>query len=187
MQDRRVKRTRKSIFDALVELLLEKDIGNITVRELCEKADVNKSTFYLHFMDIYDCKDTWAAELLEDVFSKISLISYDELLSKPEYYLNTFLDFFEKDIDFYERLLNSPLESKAVNIFKDKVTEIVLQSNNLTLQGDFEKVISIYFYLSGTIDACAIAIKNKVFYRERLFKILAEKVILGIENRNTKE
>lgn len=183
MQDRRIKRTRKSIFDALVALMLERDIGNITVRELCEKADVNKSTFYLHFMDIYDCRDTWAAELLEDIFSRISMITYDDIMNNPEQCLNAFFDFFEQNIDFYEKLLNSPLKSNSLLIFKEKITDIILQSNNLTLQSDFEKVVSISFYLGGVIDACVLAIQNHAFYRDRLLNLLAKQVSLGIETQ----
>ncbi|MDR1630452.1 MAG: TetR/AcrR family transcriptional regulator [Oscillospiraceae bacterium] len=183
MQDRRIKRTRKSIFDALVELMLEKDIGNITVRELCERADVNKSTFYLHFMDIYDCRDSWSNELLEDIFSRISLITYDDILNNPEQCLNAFFDFFEQNLVFYEKMLNSPLKASSMLTFKDKITEIILQSNNLTLQGDFEKVVSVAFYLGGVIDACVLAIQSHAFYRERLLQLLAKQVSLGIETQ----
>ncbi|GHU64857.1 AcrR family transcriptional regulator [Clostridia bacterium] len=47
--DRRVKYTKRVIKDALIELLQQKSIEKITVKELCEAADVNRSTFYAHF------------------------------------------------------------------------------------------------------------------------------------------
>lgn len=52
--DVRVRYTRKVIKDALITLLREKPLRSITVREICELAGVNRTTFYKHFRDIYD-------------------------------------------------------------------------------------------------------------------------------------
>ena len=52
--DRRVSRTRRSLSDALVALILEKRFDAITVRELIDRADVGRSTFYAHFRDKED-------------------------------------------------------------------------------------------------------------------------------------
>ncbi len=48
-QDRRVRRTRKLLKDALIELTLEKGYDAITVQDILDKADVGRSTFYTHF------------------------------------------------------------------------------------------------------------------------------------------
>ncbi|HPO04378.1 MAG TPA: TetR/AcrR family transcriptional regulator [Bacillota bacterium] len=52
--DRRVRKTKKQLSQALTNLLLEKDIKSISVKELTSLADVNRGTFYLHYRDIYD-------------------------------------------------------------------------------------------------------------------------------------
>ena len=44
-QDRRVRRTKARLRQALTELLREKDLRSITVRELTDRADVNRGTF----------------------------------------------------------------------------------------------------------------------------------------------
>lgn len=49
--DRRVRRTRKSLHDALMELMLEKGYEAVTVQDLIDRADVGRSTFYAHFRD----------------------------------------------------------------------------------------------------------------------------------------
>ena len=46
-EDRRVRKTKKSLRDSLFVLLQEKNISQITVTELTRLADVNRSTFYL--------------------------------------------------------------------------------------------------------------------------------------------
>ena len=52
--DRRVKRTKKVLKDALFELLETKNINQITVTELTTLADVNRATFYFYYTDLID-------------------------------------------------------------------------------------------------------------------------------------
>ncbi len=49
--DRRVRRTRQAIHQALITLMLEKGYEAVTVSEIIERADVGRSTFYSHFTD----------------------------------------------------------------------------------------------------------------------------------------
>jgi AcrR family transcriptional regulator len=49
--DRRVRRTRGALKDALVDLIVERGWEGFGVQDLCERADVGRSTFYLHFAD----------------------------------------------------------------------------------------------------------------------------------------
>ena len=53
-QDRRVIKTRESIEKALFELLRTKPLDRVTVVELARRAQIHKSTFYLHYLDIPD-------------------------------------------------------------------------------------------------------------------------------------
>lgn len=61
--DRRVRRTQKSLGDALIALALEKDYDEITIQEITEHADIGYRTFFRHYAD----KD----ELLKDVLSSV--------------------------------------------------------------------------------------------------------------------
>jgi AcrR family transcriptional regulator len=49
--DRRVRRTRESLRNALTSLILEKGYERVTVQDICDRADVGRSTFYAHFQD----------------------------------------------------------------------------------------------------------------------------------------
>ena len=53
-EDHRTRLTKMMILNAMTGLLKEKPIQNITVKELCERAEINRGTFYLHYHDIYD-------------------------------------------------------------------------------------------------------------------------------------
>ena len=50
-ETRRVRLTKRLMKDALLELMEEKPFAKISVTELCERADVNRSTFYAHYAD----------------------------------------------------------------------------------------------------------------------------------------
>ncbi|MFO0547372.1 MAG: TetR/AcrR family transcriptional regulator [Polyangiaceae bacterium] len=52
--DRRVRRTRVHLRDALLELVLERGWDAVSVSDVCDKADIGRSTFYLHFADKED-------------------------------------------------------------------------------------------------------------------------------------
>lgn len=52
--DPRVKRTRRLLQDALVELLGEKSFGAISVQDIAARSTINRATFYVHFVDKYD-------------------------------------------------------------------------------------------------------------------------------------
>jgi AcrR family transcriptional regulator len=62
-EDLRVLRTRKLLQKALIELSSEKGFANVTVSDLAERAMVNRSTFYRHYLDKYDLLGQYLEEL----------------------------------------------------------------------------------------------------------------------------
>jgi len=69
--DRRVQKTRKLLQDALIELVAEKSYETVSIREILERANVGRSTFYAHFQD----KD----QLLHSILDRL-----DELFRQHE-------------------------------------------------------------------------------------------------------
>jgi AcrR family transcriptional regulator len=61
--DRRVNRTRRLLKEALTDLILEKGYERVTVRDVLDRADVGRSTFYAHFVDKDDLLMTILADL----------------------------------------------------------------------------------------------------------------------------
>ena len=76
-ESRKTQYTRRALANGMVELMKSKPFDKITVKELCGYADVNRSTFYMHYEDIYALlhsieKDTlaWIQEVLGEVTGK---------------------------------------------------------------------------------------------------------------------
>ncbi len=65
--DLRVRRTRKLLQKALLEATIEKGFAEVSVRDITERAMVNRSTFYRHFLDKYDLLSRYLEELYAQV------------------------------------------------------------------------------------------------------------------------
>lgn len=81
MTDRRVQRTRELLQKALTELIFERDYDGVTIQDIAGRANVGRTTFYLH----YNSKDDLLMDCYEGVVSyfDVGLLSREELLS-PE-------------------------------------------------------------------------------------------------------
>ena len=65
--DRRTRKTREALYVAMAELLSEKRLQDISVTELARRADVNRSTFYMHFQDIYSMVECMQRDFTDTV------------------------------------------------------------------------------------------------------------------------
>lgn len=65
--DRRVKYTKMVLKESFINLLEKKDIAQITIKEICEDADINRATFYAHYNDQYDLMKKIENELLDNI------------------------------------------------------------------------------------------------------------------------
>ena len=72
--NRSTKRTKKLIGEAFYELMEHKSCFKISVRELTEHADINRSTFYLHYVDIPDLIDQLEAQVCDQVVDAVANI-----------------------------------------------------------------------------------------------------------------
>jgi len=77
IMDRRKKKTQKAIRKVMLELLDEKNIEAISILDITNQADINRGTFYLHYVDKYDMLEKFENEL----FSKIEEILYKNIVT----------------------------------------------------------------------------------------------------------
>lgn len=64
--DRRIRRTQRLLKESLVELMAEKKFKDITIKDITERADLNRGTFYLHYTDTYGLLVSMENEVLND-------------------------------------------------------------------------------------------------------------------------
>lgn len=153
--DRRVQRTQKNIRSALIALLSEKDISQITVKELAAKADINRKTFYAYYSGIDDILGKIEDEIVEKLLAIIK--DYDFRASGFDAYalfcsLNNIIN---EDFELYQKLIFSNtcdfLRVKVKNTIKETLLEeyaprINAQNNLLSLYAEYvaSGIISMY-------------------------------------------
>lgn len=127
--DRRVARTKRAIRDALTELMEEKGFDGVTVKDLTERADINRGTFYIHYKDKYDLLEQSANELIEEI-SNMAAASF---LTVAKSYKNSpdkwiLLPFVEKLFDIMQDnadFMRVVLGSKGDPSFQKKLKEVI--------------------------------------------------------------
>ena len=91
--DRRILKTKERIRDVFIELLSEKPLKSITVKELTGRADINRATFYLHYNDVFDLLEQLEHEIIEQF--EIICESFNQVFTDEE-----FVDVFVRLLEF---------------------------------------------------------------------------------------
>ena len=86
IEDVRVRRSRKLLQQAFLELTVEKGFAALTVRDITERAMVNRSTFYRHYLDKYDLLEQYLDEIYEltasqDALGPLNLLKHIQQLA----------------------------------------------------------------------------------------------------------
>ena len=152
-QDRRIKRTKMLLQNALVDLMLEKAVGKISVKELTQKADVNSSTFYLHYLDIYDMLEQMENEFVETIQGFFHDFFTPLPTSMPLTLFVNISEWLEQDKEYYVKLLRGSasgyifeeLESRIRDEFLTLLYLIFLDEESLDLR------TRVNFTVSGTV------------------------------------
>lgn len=69
--DLRKQKSRQKIINSFIELRARKPLERLTVVELCARAGINKSTFYVHYKDVYDLSEQLEKELTDSIVDSI--------------------------------------------------------------------------------------------------------------------
>lgn len=79
-QDHRVRLTKMLLRDSFLDLMQQKPVGKITVKELCDRAAVNRATFYAHYADIYGLYEEIERDLAQTIMQSLGSTMADSSL-----------------------------------------------------------------------------------------------------------
>lgn len=150
-EDRRVRRTRRKICEAFISLLMQKDISQITVKELSAQADINRKTFYMYFSGIDELVCDLENNLVDnfiDIFNHFSFLdeSFDALL-----FFESLNRIIRKDIALYRRINEIGLLPRLISRIKDAIIEIFMKQSNLNFSQSKERYILYAEYAASGI------------------------------------
>ncbi|NBD28171.1 TetR/AcrR family transcriptional regulator [Paenibacillus glycinis] len=119
--DRRIKKTREAIHQALIALMAEKSFEHITINHISEKADLNRGTIYLHFADKYDLLDQCMQARLDAMATFCTLSRPGEEDTDIARSLLPMFRYFEEHYAFF----SSMLADKGITCFRERLIHMV--------------------------------------------------------------
>lgn len=126
-EDRRVRRTKKLLTQALTQLLQEKQINEITVKELTDLADMNRGTFYLYYKDVFDMLEKIEDGLFEALDEIVSLHEHDDVSHQTTPILLDLFHFIEENQEMCRVLLSPHGDMNFLHRLNQVVREKCLQ------------------------------------------------------------
>ncbi len=105
--DRRVKYSKMVIKNSFIKLLKEKSIAKITIKEICALADVNRATFYAHYIDQYDLLHQIESDLVDDVKDHLANFNPNAFDSTTAEMLEKILEYIKANAELVDLLLNA--------------------------------------------------------------------------------
>ena len=150
-ENRSVRNTKARLYEALMQLMSEKPITSISVKELTELADVNRGTFYFHYSDVYamlsSIEDDFFTEL-SDVMSR-SVPDPDTKFS----YLAEIFRFVGENREFCSILLGENGDMQFLRRILAFVDEKCSSLWSILIPGADEQTFQMYnsFIISGCI------------------------------------
>ena len=154
-QDRRVVKTKRAIHMAFAKLLSEKELNDITVRDIADLADINRKTFYNYYAGVYAVLDEIENGVVSTLENALRGTDFREAMSHPDLVFEKLTAIINTDLDFYGHLLsmqgNVSLITKTVKLLKQKTKEAVLlqlpvQEDDLDILLDytFSGMLTVY-------------------------------------------
>lgn len=128
--DLRVIKTKRALHEALVELLRNRSLEQVTISELCRVANVNRGTFYLHYARVEDVFEEYFQEITADLAK-----SYEEpyrhvkLLNPRELEPSTIRIFHHVQtyVDFYRIVFSKNVPLAYYYMLFDEVRKLLLR------------------------------------------------------------
>lgn len=179
--DLRIVKTKKILFNSLLNLMKIKNFEKIKISDICEESLINRSTFYAHYDDKY--------ELLIDLFEerKLSLLkdfkdNENKAFSK-EYLmelLSILIDHIEENKETYSAILANNRNGILIDFLIDAIEKDVsekLKGNSEIKNSDLPLDIIVKFYAGGLINIGIDCITRTKKYSKKELLLYIDKLI----------
>ncbi len=104
-EDRRVSMTKRMLKSALTDMLRDRDIYHISIRELCQRADVNRTTFYKYYGSQFELLADMEKDLLDFLSNVIT-----EHAANPVRIIETACEYMENHLEFGRLIINNNVD-----------------------------------------------------------------------------
>ncbi len=125
--DRRVLRTKRAIRNAFIKLLSQKDLNDISVKDIADAADVDRKTVYNYYSGVYEIRNEVENEIIGLLESAVKELDVKNSIDNPLKLFETLTDIINSNIELYGHLFkidaNSYIIRKVNKVLRDKVCD----------------------------------------------------------------
>lgn len=139
--DRRVRRTRAALQGALIGLVEERDLSQISVADVVERAEVNRSTFYAHYQDVHELAEAACTSMIDDLIGVVLALdparaSPSDFPEDPDPSLTAFFAHFAEHAGLYRSLLGPTGSARVIEHVRLRTTAAARSSGQLPATND---------------------------------------------------
>lgn len=150
--DRRIRKTKNAIYEALLKLAAVIPIGEITISQLCREADINRATFYTYYRNVLDVLEEIEDDQIQEFDEIMSGYSLKEIVEDPYELLNQFnkmiLNEAEKYLPLIVKERRNRFTEKIVSNLSNYYSEEIKRVSDLS---DAQIKIVLRFTFTGTM------------------------------------
>ena len=168
-EDLRIVKTKKALYNSLLDLMKEKTFEEIKVSDICSNALINRSTFYAHFDDKYDLFSYYIKDLKKSLTHELK--KNTSIKSTKEYYIGLIkilLDHIEEKKDSYLAIIINNRNSIVTDILYDTIDRDIIYNLNKMEENNknIPNNIKASFYLGAALSVGITWLKDINKYKK---------------------
>lgn len=174
-EDLRITKTRKVLYETLINLMKEKSFEEIKVSDICKEALINRSTFYSHYSDKYELFLELITALKNNLFT--SLNTNSNSINTREYFtllIKLLLEHIDEKKDIYYAILIHNRNSIVIDIILDAIQKDI--NSRLEINNEYGKLIPneiiTKFYLGGIVSLGIEYLSSKKYTKEDMLRYI---------------
>jgi len=148
------QKTKHDIQKCFIDLVQEEGFQNVSVKKIAERASINRGTFYLHYVDKFDCMEKIQVQLLDELQEKMNNIAPSEIfisIQQRKIY-SPFLGIYEFILDnavAIRAILGNQgdpsFSNKVKDIFRNTIVARLAEYSPILADKEFNKYFSAFF------------------------------------------
>ena len=177
--DRRTRYTRQTIRETLLELMREKGFRRVTVTEVCKRAEINRGTFYLHYLDLNDVLDDILAELISETTCALDHVLCPDRQCTTYPFCDRIRSNERYQVLFLDDSVTENLLRKLADSCKEAYVTYLMSHSLLTFQ-EAEAIFT--FQMNGCLAINRLMLRNKCTDWKTIQRTIDEFIRAGLEH-----
>lgn len=149
-QDRRIQKSKSALKQALLIIMKKKSFSKITIKELCDKANLNRSTFYANYQNINDILFDIYYDIYLDMSNFLQHLDYDYNIDYNIMQIKNIIDYLKEHQDSFQLLL----ANNENNMFEQQLTLFYMKKYVKDDSDDKERYQFLYHSIGSFTIIC---------------------------------